>query len=295
MNIALYGRSVHPDGKDAFDAFFGLCNEHQLDVYIFETLYQFFIHNEYQLPTKCISFQKNITPLKIDFAFSIGGDGTFLRTARLIGAAQTPIVGINTGRLGFLADIRDNEIAQVLKDILSNNIHIEERSVLKLREKNNTTGHRSYALNDIAVLRRDTSSLIVVHVYVGTKLLNSFWADGLIISTPTGSTAYSMSAGGPIVVPETKNFILTPIAPHSLTVRPIVIPDSILLRLEIESRSASYMISIDSKSKAIPTTTTLFIEKGEYPVRVVQSKSYDFYDTLRKKLMWGKDIRTSNR
>lgn len=294
MNIAVFGRSIKPEGHASFNTFIQLCEENKISLSIFQTLYDFLKSSSIYLPKNVCIFSKKHDFSIMDFAFSIGGDGTFLRTARMVGAAQTPIIGINTGRLGFLADIPETEMHTVLESIFTKNYTVENRSVLKI-EESDCPDEVSYALNDISLLRRDTSSLIIIHVYINDALLNSFWADGIILATPTGSTAYSLSAGGPIVVPGTNNFIITPIAPHSLTVRPIIIPDNSKLRIEVESRSNTYMLSIDSRSKAMGITNELKIEKAEFPVKVFQLKSFSYYETLRNKLLWGKDIRTNNR
>lgn len=294
MNIALFGRSLKPEGYESFKKFIQLSIEKDFNLNIFTVLAESIKAAGITLPSNAKIFTKKYDFSEIDFAFSIGGDGTFLRTARMVGASQTPIVGINTGRLGFLADIPETEVHTVLQNICENKYTIEDRSLLKVKETDSPVD-TSYALNDVSLLRRDTSSLIIIHVYINGDLLNSFWADGLILATPTGSTAYSLSAGGPIVVPGTNNFIITPIAPHSLTVRPIIIPDSSKLHIEVESRSSTYMLSIDSRSKATGVSNFLEIEKAEYPVKVFQLKSFSYYETLRNKLLWGKDIRTSNR
>lgn len=294
MNIALFGRSLKEEGYESFKKFVEISKEKNFTLSIFGALHETLKNARIALPQNTKVFHKKYDFSKVDFAFSIGGDGTFLRTARLVGDSQTPIVGINTGRLGFLADIPETEMHTVLQNICDKNYTIENRSLLKVRESENSK-ECSYALNDVSLLRRDTSSLIIIHVYIDDALLNSFWADGLILATPTGSTAYSLSAGGPIVVPGTNNFIITPIAPHSLTVRPIIIPDNSKLRLEVESRSSTYMLSIDSRSKAMDTSNKLWIEKAEYPVKIFQLKSFSYYETLRNKLLWGMDIRTNNR
>lgn len=294
MNIALFGRSIKPQGYASFNSFIQLCEQKNISLSIFQSLYNFLGENGIYIPKNIQVFTKELDFSKVDFAFSIGGDGTFLRTARMVGAAQTPIIGINTGRLGFLADIPETEMHTVLQNIFEENYTVENRSVLKITESD-CPDEVNYALNDVSLLRRDTSSLIIIHVYINGALLNSFWADGLILATPTGSTAYSLSAGGPIVVPGTNNFIITPIAPHSLTVRPIIIPDNSKLRIEVESRSSTYMLSIDSRSKAMGITNELKIERAEFPVKVFQLKDFSYYETLRNKLLWGKDIRTNNR
>ncbi len=295
MNIALFGRNISSEAFQPMNELFDLCNEKGITVAVYQSLWEKCKKCQLKVPDQFRVFGKNESFEDIDVVFSIGGDGTFLRTARLVGHLNIPIAGINTGRLGFLADKQLSELRSTLEEFIAGDVKTEQRMVLKVEEKNAKRSTTGFALNDISVLRRDTSSLIVVHAYANDKLLNSFWADGLIISTPTGSTAYSMSAGGPIVYPESGNIIITPIAPHSLTVRPIVIPDKTKLRLEIESRSNQYMLSVDSQSKAMDTSTILEIEKADYCIQAMQNKDYSFYETLRKKLLWGVDIRSSNR
>ncbi len=226
-----------------------------------------------------------------DIAVSLGGDGTFMRTAALIGKKGIPIVGINAGSLGFLADIPDEDIEITLEEIFCGKYRIEERSLLKLKTKENLFRGFNYALNDIAILKRDTSSMITIHTYLNDDYLASYWADGLIVATPTGSTAYSMSVNGPIIVPSAQSLVLSPIAPHSLTVRPLVIPDNYQITLDVESRSQNFRIAIDGRSEAFPTGTKLSISKADFTIKVIKRDKQTFYDTLRNKLMWGSDHR----
>ena len=227
----------------------------------------------------------------IDIALSLGGDGTFLRTAAIIGKKGIPIVGINAGSLGFLADIPDDDIEDTLDEINRNDFRIEERSLLKLETEENLFHGFNYALNEIAILKRDTSSMIIVHTYLNDEYLTSYRADGLIVATPTGSTAYSMSVNGPIMIPASQSWVLSPIAPHSLSVRPLVIPDDYKISLNIESRSQHFRIAIDGRSETFLTGTRLSISKADFTIKVIKRKQQSYYDTLRNKLLWGTDNR----
>lgn len=229
--------------------------------------------------------------LNLDLLFSIGGDGTFLEAIKFIRDSNIPIVGFNSGRLGFLADISKNQIPNALDQIFNHQYRIEERSLLELISPQNQFGSFNYALNEVTFHKSDTSSMITIHTYINGHKLNSYWADGLIISSPTGSTAYSMSAGGPIVSPDSKNFIITPIAPHHLTVRPIVVPDNYELNFEIEGRGEHFLTSLDSRSKATAFSAKMKIQKANFNIRIIKLHDHDFYSTLREKLMWGRDNR----
>lgn len=229
----------------------------------------------------------------VDLAISIGGDGTFIRFSRMIAPFGTPIIGVNTGRLGFLADVSSKDVETVLNDYKSGKCTIENRSMLELDSDCGIHLNRNIAINEISVLRQDTSSLLVINLFADGKKINSYWADGLIISTPTGSTAYSMAAGGPIVAPESGSLVITPISPHSLTVRPLVISNKCHLEVVVESRSDSYMVAIDSASQTVDISRKLSISLLPQTLKVVKQQGYDYYSTLREKLMWGKDKRES--
>ena len=225
-----------------------------------------------------------------DMVISIGGDGTFLNAARQVGNKEIPIIGLNTGRLGFLADISPNEIEQTINEIFNNEYSIESRSVLELCCDDNSI-ENPFALNEISILKRDDGSMITIETEIDNSYLATYQSDGLIVATPTGSTAYSLSVGGPIIEPNTKTFIITPIAPHSLNVRPFVIRDNISVKLKVESRNHSYLVSIDGRSYTCNEKTELVIRKAAHKIKVVKRKNHHFYDTLRKKLMWGADRR----
>lgn len=226
-----------------------------------------------------------------DLALSIGGDGTFLNSAARIGKKGIPMLGINTGRLGFLADVPKDNLGSILEEVFRNEYKIEKRTLLKVESLDETILDTPYALNDIAISKQDSNSMIVVHAWANGELINSYQADGLIVATPTGSTAYSLSAGGSIVVPQAENILITPVATHSLNVRPILLPDSSVIELNVDSRSHSYLIAIDGRSKILDQSTKLRIQKANYNIHLVRPKNHTFFNTLRNKLLWGADIR----
>lgn len=229
----------------------------------------------------------------LDLAFSVGGDGTFLKTASIIRQKNIPILGINTGRLGFLADITQKDLESTLTEIMNGEYRVELRSQLTLLTNNNSFGEYNHALNEIAILKQDTASMLTIEAYINGEHLITYQSDGLIIATPTGSTAYSLSIGGPIMAPTASNFIIVAIAPHSLTTRPLVVEDDAILHFKVESRNKSFLVSLDGRSEILPTGTILEIQKAEYPVKLVKRLGLTFYSTLRDKLMWGADYRSS--
>ena len=226
-----------------------------------------------------------------DMAFSIGGDGTFLSTAARIGKKDIPILGINSGRLGFLADVGMEDITEAFNAVLEKKFTIEERSLLHLETMDGTLLETPYALNDIALQKQDSSSMITVEATANGEFINNYQADGLIIATPTGSTAYSMSVGGPIVVPQAESFIISPVASHSLNVRPLIVPDKWVIELKVHSRTNNFLVSLDGRSKVLNQNTRLRIKKADYTIKLVKPLSNTFFNTLRNKLMWGADKR----
>jgi NAD+ kinase len=226
-----------------------------------------------------------------DFALSIGGDGTFLSSAARIGRKQIPLLGINTGRLGFLADTPSEEILLALESLIEKKYIIEDRSLIHLHILDGIDLEYPYALNEVAVLKQDSSSMISINASINGKLVHTYQADGLIVSTPTGSTAYSMSVGGPILVPQTENFIMSPVASHSLNVRPLIVPDTWTIDLEVHSRSRSFLLALDGRSKVLEQRTILRLTKADYKVKIIKQLNHTFFDTLKNKLLWGADKR----
>ncbi len=227
----------------------------------------------------------------IDLAFSIGGDGTFLRTVAYIRDSGVPILGINTGRLGFLANIGDELFEDALELVRQKRYDFQKRSLLRVDTERGIYGTDNVAMNEVTLLKKDTSSMITVDTFLDDKYLNSYWADGLIVATPTGSTAYNLSCGGPIVTPGCQVHIITPIAPHNLNVRPVVVPDNMPIKLRIEGRERNYLISLDGNAKSIKQNEEVLIRKAEYMINVIKLEDTNFLDTIRNKMSWGKDQR----
>jgi NAD+ kinase len=227
----------------------------------------------------------------IDLTMSIGGDGTFIKSVGFIRDSGVPILGINTGRLGFLANISKDQIQQTMEQVKAKNYDFQKRSLLRIQTEENIFGEDNFALNELTLQKKDTASMITVHASLDNKYLNSYWADGLIVSTPTGSTAYNLSCGGPIITPGCQVHILTPIAPHNLNVRPVVVPDHMPIKLKIEGRERKCLISLDGVSKNIRQDEEIIVTKAEFMINVVKFESNNFLDTIRNKMMWGIDAR----
>jgi NAD+ kinase len=222
---------------------------------------------------------------------SIGGDGTFLDSITFIRDSGMPVVGINAGTLGFLSNISKDEIDYAIDEIIAGNFTLDKRAMLSIETKMNLFEDANVALNDLTIHKYDSSSMITIHVYLNDEFLNSYWSDGLIISTPTGSTAYSLSCGGPIITPGSGNFVINPVAPHNLNVRPVVIPDDNIITIKVEGRSGKFLVSLDSKSETVSDSTTLSIKKADFHLNLIRLNSQNFLSTLRNKLMWGLDKR----
>lgn len=229
-------------------------------------------------------------PKDLDFLISIGGDGTFLESVTLVRDSGIPIVGLNSGRLGFLANISSPDIDLAINSLVEKQYELEQRSLVGLYCDACLFGDFAFALNELTI-QKTTSSLITIHTYINDVFLNSYWTDGLIISTPTGSTAYSLSVGGPIVTPDSRNFIISPIAPHNLNVRPIIIPDSAVLKLKVEGRTSNYTLTLDSRSAIIEIGMEIVVKKSPFQINLIKLESIDYFSTLRNKLMWGADKR----
>ena len=226
-----------------------------------------------------------------DFAISMGGDGTFLKTASRVGGRNIPILGVNMGRLGFLADIAPGSIEACLQALHEDDYAVESRAVIQVKADGEPLSDSPCALNDVAILKRDTASMISIRTSINGEYLTTYQADGLIVSTPTGSTAYSLSNGGPIIVPGTGVLVMTAVAPHSLNIRPIVIPDSAVVTLDVESRSHSFLVAVDGRSEKCAEGTRITLRRAPYNVQVVKRSGKQYFSTLREKMMWGADVR----
>lgn len=290
MKIAIYSR-ILSDNQTQFvcDLIQKLANKN-IDIVVFEPLMDL-LKKQVSSTISFVSFKSTEELNGVDYMFSVGGDGTLLESVSFVKKIKTPILGINTGRLGFLTSASSQEIDGVIEQVLNKEYDIDTRTMLDVSLKENPFNDLNFALNEVTIQKRDSSSMIIIHTYLNNVFLNSYWADGLIISTPTGSTAYSLSCNGPIVLPNSGNIIITPIAPHNLNVRPLVIPDNIEVRLKIEGRAENCLIALDYKSATIPMASEIIITKSTQQINLIRLKNHEFLSTLRNKLMWGLDKR----
>jgi len=294
MRVGIYGRHFNDSFVPNIQELFNTLKIFNWSVLIYEPFYDS-LKNRISIDSKPVFFNSHDQIVaNIDVLISIGGDGTFLETIHIVRNSGIPVLGINTGRLGFLASTQKDEIREVLQHIYDDKYRLQTRSVLTLETKENLFGEDNFALNELTVHKKDSSSMITIHAYIGDLFLNSYWADGLIVATPTGSTAYSLSCGGPIIVPGAKSYVITPIAPHNLTVRPIVVPDDRTIRLKIEGRGAEeFLCTLDSRSVTIGNSVELIIKKADFELNVIQTEKQNFLSTIRNKMMWGLDGRNS--
>lgn len=288
IRFAIFGNEYSPDGAGTVIGIFNALRHHDAEYYVDRPYYDYLTG----------ILHLDITPTGVfdgydfdaDFAVSLGGDGTFLRAASRVGKKNIPVVGVNMGHLGFLADVAPEEADAAINDIFEGKYRFVERSVIEAYTDKEAIGGNPYALNEVAVLKRDIASMILIRATLNGEYLTTYQADGLIVSTPTGSTAYSLSNGGPIIVPSTDVLCLTPVAPHSLNVRPIVINDSVTVELEVESRSHNFLIAIDGRSEKMQEGTKVTIRKAPFNIRIVKRLSKQYYKNLRDKMGWGKGV-----
>jgi len=293
VKIAIFGQFFHKNAEEAVEILLNHLYKKNTNVYVEEQFFK--IINLQITNNKNYSIFKTFKTLdkSFDLLISIGGDGTMLRSATLVKDLDIPIVGINTGRLGFLATIQNEYIIPAIDDILNGNYKISERSLLTIKTDSEQDHFQEldFALNEIAVSRKNTTSMITVETRLNGEYLTSYWSDGLIIATPTGSTGYSLSCGGPVITPDTNSFVLTPIAPHNLSARPLIIPDSTEIQIKVSGREDNYLISLDSRIATINNNTTITIKKAPFKIKMIELLQESFIDTLRKKLLWGEDRR----
>ena len=289
--IAIYGRTVSAQYFKQVQNLIDQLDENGVQLY-FHAQFHSMLSQHIRIPETCVLFEKHGEIVnKIDLLLSIGGDGTLLDTITLIRDSGIPVLGINTGRLGFLSSISDKEIRPAIEQVLNGKYELDKRSLLEIEIENNPFESFNYALNEITVHKKDSSSMMTIHTYISGQFLNSYWADGLIIASPTGSTAYSLSCGGPIVAPDASGFILTPIAPHNLTVRPFMVPDHHEITLKVEGREEQFLAALDSRSAPLSETTDILIRKSGFQINLIRLENQSFLKTLRHKLMWGADKR----
>lgn len=290
MKVALHGLILKKDFFLDVLSLFHELHKHKFEIFVTEKFAkQLHDYENAVLTYTVLEHQKDIA--QMDFVISIGGDGTLLDVVCLIGEMEIPILGLNTGRLGFLATVATDHIAEAIKNVAEGNYQVESRSLISLQNQQQLFKGVNFGLNEFTIHKRDTSSMITVHTYIDGKYLNSYWADGLIVSTPTGSTGYSLSCGGPLISPEAKNLVITPVSPHNLNVRPIIVSDESEISFEIEGRAEKFLISLDSRSTSISSDVQLSVRKEKFSAKLIKLPHYHFFDTLRHKLNWGFDMR----
>jgi NAD+ kinase len=291
MNVAIYGRKITKQNSADFEALLSLLKEFGWNPVLEKELKEQLVKKA-GISESLDQFE-NHADFKsgIDLAISVGGDGTFLKTVSFVRDSEVPIMGINTGRLGFLANISRDHVAAAMEQVKNKEYEFQKRSLLRIETEDHLFGDDNYCLNEVTINKKDTSSMITVNTSLDGKFLNSYWADGLIIATPTGSTAYNLSCGGPIVTPGCKVHILTPIAPHNLNVRPMVVPDHLDIKCSVEGRDRTYLISLDGNSRHIRQGQEVTIRKAEFMINVIRFENNNFLDTIRNKMMWGIDQR----
>ncbi len=292
MKVAVFGTSVSNDYIPVLQEFFGYLKKNKIEVQLFKPFYHFLVEKLNTVPYHT-SFFHSHTDFNVsnNYIFSVGGDGTFLHSVMEIRNFEIPVVGLNSGRLGFLADISEDQVQLALENIFNDNYSIAERSMLQVNWQGQKKMDFNFALNEMTVLKTDTSAMINISAYLDKELLNNYWADGLIIATPTGSTAYSLSVGGPILTPDSENFVITPLAPHNLTIRPLVVPDNYEIKLKVEGRGTHFLTSLDFRSVPVDLNTVIKVKKADFKLKTLQLPELTFFNTLRNKLMWGFDRR----
>ena len=289
LTFAIFGNSFQPRKSQSLMCVLDFLRSKGASIIFDRTFYDFLTAEQNQELGNVGTFDGD--DFNADYVISMGGDGTFLKAAVRVGIKSIPLIGINMGRLGFLADVLPGEVESALQAVLEGNYNIEEHTAIQISTSGGNFDGCHYALNDIAVLKRDIASMIGIHTSIDGSFLVNYQADGLIVSTPTGSTAYSLSNGGPIIVPQTRTLCLTPVAPHSLNIRPIVISDSSTVTLEVESRSHNYLVAVDGRSYTMHEGSTVTISKAPFVTRIVKPNGRRYFSSLRDKMMWGADKR----
>ncbi len=293
MKVAIYGQYYQNSTEPIINDIFVFFNKNNVEM-IIESHFLMMLNERKIVENKYKTFTSH-TELDSSFymLISIGGDGTILRAATLVQDSGVPILGINAGRLGFLATVQKENIATFLQLVLDKKYTISKRTLLSLSSSspNKSIEEMNFAMNEITVSRKDTTSMITIDTYLNGEYLNSYWADGLIISTPTGSTGYSLSCGGPILTPDVKSLVITPLAPHNLNARPLVVPDETEIRLKVTGREANYLVSLDSRVTSVKNESILTLKKTPFKINMVEIQGETFLKTLRNKLLWGEDKR----
>ncbi|QEC50987.1 NAD+ kinase [Anseongella ginsenosidimutans] len=292
MRIAIYGRQFGEHSFPYIQEVLQILEKYDAEVSIYEPFRNFILEQQIGEAARTGVFSSHEDlPRDASFLLSLGGDGTLLDTVTLIRDSGLPVLGINLGRLGFLASINKIDIEKAIESLFQGEFTFDERSLLQLRTDDQLFGGLNYALNEMTIYRGEDASMIIIHSYLNGEFLNSYWADGLIVATPTGSTAYSLSCGGPIILPGSNNFLITPICPHNLSVRPVVVNDMSELSFEVDSRGCRFQVFMDSRKETVDIGTRLSIRKERFSINLVRLNNESYFGTLRNKLMWGLDTR----
>ncbi len=293
MLLAIFGRYFKDEKFAEIQHFFDCLEKKKIDFVIYRKYYEDCLRNGLNLQAKIKTFDTHtdFITYKFDYLISIGGDGTILSSIEYIRETELPVIGINTGRLGFLAGVSAPNASKAIEDIEKGHYSIDSRTVLQLESNVEIFSGVKFALNDFVIHKKDTASMVTIHTFINGEFLNSYWSDGLIISSPTGSTGYNLSCGGPILYPSSESFVITPISPHNLNVRPIIVSDKNIISFEIEGRSSSFLATLDSRSESINQNVQLAIRKADFKFNLVRMNDENYLSTLRQKLMWGYDNR----
>lgn len=289
LKFAIFGNEYQPRKSTSIEKILDYLVQKGAEIYVENAYYEFLTRSQH-IDVKAAGVFEDYN-FDVDYVISMGGDGTFLKAASRVGAKGTPIIGVNMGRLGFLADVLPGEVEAALDSLYAGECQIEEHVVIQVEAEGGVLAGNPFALNDIAVLKRDDASMISIRTQVDGEFLVNYQADGLIVTTSTGSTAYNLSNGGPIIIPQSSSLCLTPVAPHSLNIRPVVINDTAEITLDVESRSHNYLVAIDGRSERMTEGTRLVIRKAAHTIKIVKQRNQRYFSTLREKLMWGADQR----
>jgi len=291
MLVAIYNRSFTQENIPLLQRILKELHDHQIQMIFFKDFYErFSSHLPFEYQPRLFAGKRDIPPAT-DMLFSLGGDGTLLDTITYIGNSNIPIIGINLGRLGFLAAIPEEEIDAAILSLVRGSYTLEKRTLLHLDSSVPLFDGSPFALNEFTLHRKDSSSMIKIHTYLNGEFLNTYWADGLIVATPTGSTGYSLSCGGPVVFPQTSSFVITPVAPHNLNTRSIVVPDDNVISFEVEGRAEQYLCTLDARTEAITSAVQLAVKRENFTISLVRPDEHNFLNTIRQKLYWGIDRR----
>lgn len=291
MQVAIYNRTFEEQDLPVMKHILAMLKTHNLQVVLYKDFYERISqHISFEQTPRLFTGKKDL-PTNIDMLFSLGGDGTLLDTVVFVGNSNIPLIGINLGRLGFLAAIPEEEVDGAIMSLVRGSYTLEKRTLIHLDSSVPLFDGAPYALNEFTIHRKDSSSMIKIHTYLNGEFLNTYWADGLIVATPTGSTGYSLSCNGPVVFPQTSSFVITPVAPHNLNTRSIVVPDDNVISFEVEGRAEQFLCTLDSRTETITSGVQLAVKKESFTVSLVRPDEHNFLKTIRQKLYWGIDRR----